>query len=187
MKRIPENHSLRKLFSALTERVFIQNLNWPALDVAGYLADMLTDFSDIDRLYKILNSRGGRLDEVSSMMLEADFLLNAGSVEREREVHRHIGDFTLFMAGLFPEFLKRIKLARLIHHPDFLIDYIKVGKHSYRNVSEINFGEFRDSSPLFRKMADHFELCVLGLGYLRDDLKRAPGHEYHPLRPILLN
>ena len=187
MKPIPENHSLRKLFAAMTERIFIQKLNWPDLDVAAYLANLLTDFSDIERLYKIRNLQGGRLSDIPSMMQEADLMLNAGSVEREREVHRHIGDFTLFMAGLFPEFLKRIKLARLVHHPDFLIDYIKVGKHSYRNVSEFNYGEFREASPLFRKLADHFELCVLGLDYLRADLGRSAGPEYAGARTILLN
>ena len=53
--------------------------------------------------------------------------------EREREVHRHIADFTLFMVGIFPEYLQRIKSRQLIHHTDFLIDYVKVGKQSYRN------------------------------------------------------
>ena len=45
-------------------------------------------------------------------------------MDREREVHQHIGDFTLFMAGLFPEYLRRLKTTGLIYHKDFLVDSI---------------------------------------------------------------
>jgi len=42
-------------------------------------------------------------------LVESEVLLQAQSIDRERDVHRHIGDFTLFMAGLFPEYLRRLK------------------------------------------------------------------------------
>ena len=65
------------------------------------------------------------------MLYESDVLLDASSFEREQEVHRHIGDFTLYMSGIFPQYLQRIKSSGMIHHGDFLIDYIKTGKRSY--------------------------------------------------------
>jgi len=36
------------------------------------------------------------------MLLEGDLLHRASSVDRERVVHKHIGDLTLFLGGLFP-------------------------------------------------------------------------------------
>ncbi|HEY5647861.1 MAG TPA: hypothetical protein VIU33_00050 [Nitrospiria bacterium] len=184
---VSEDHPLRKLFASLTEKTFAENLKWADPNVSGYLANLLVDFSDIERLYRIRDGKGMQLQEVSAMLLESDFLLNAGSVEREREVHRHIGDFTLFMVGLFPEFLKRIKLNKLIHHPDFLLDYVKVGKTSYRNVSEFNYGEFRESVPLFRKLSENFEVCVMGLGCVRESLKRMARPNLQLAGEILLN
>jgi len=184
---VPDHHPLRQLFTALTERTFVQKLGWPDLDVVEYVANLLIDFIHIDQLYRIRNCAGMRLEEIAGMLQEADLLLNAGSLEREREVHRHIGDFTLFMVGIFPEFIKRIKIKQWIHHPDFLIDYIKVGKYSYRNVSEFNYGEYKESVPLFRKLSENFELCVMGLGYVKNHLDHLPDQQYLQARDILLN
>lgn len=175
---IPAHHPLRELFAALTEKCFSQNFRWSDGSVVRYLGNLLAEFTHVDQLYRILNSKDERLEDVASMLAESDLLLNAGSFEREREVHRHIGDFTLFMSGIFPEFLRRLRVKRFVHHPDFLIDYVRVGKRSYRNVSEFNYGEFRESVPLFRKLSDNFELCVVGLAYVRTCLDRLPNPEF---------
>ncbi|MBI3596013.1 MAG: hypothetical protein HY203_02535 [Nitrospirae bacterium] len=186
-KPVPDHHPLRQLFTDLTERTFSQKLRWPDQPVVHYVSNLLLDFIHVDHLYRIGNAKGKRLEEVAGMLLEADLLLNAGSFEREREVHRHIGDFTLFMVGLFPEFLKRMKIGQWIHHPDFLIDYIKVGKHSYRSVSEFNYGQYKPFVPLFRKLSDNFELCVIGLGYVKAALDHLQNAEYRQVKKILLN
>ena len=184
---IPENHSLRRLFADVTHRSFYSRLGWYDSRIGDYIANMLTHFTTIDNLYKIRSSGEKSLKEVGEMLLEADILLEAGSFEREREVHRHIADFTLFMIGIFPEYLRRIKALQLIHHSDFLIDYVKVGKKSYRNVSEFDYGEFRESVPLFRKLSENFEVCVVGLGYIRDELERMKSAKLHQAEQILLN
>src|SRR5205807_8773737 len=141
-------------------------LGWPDPNVTEYVSNLLVEFTHTDQLYQIRNERGERIDTLVDMLYESEVLLEAQSLDREREVHRHIGDFTLFMAGLFPEYLRRIKTAGLIYHKDFLVDYIKTGKRSYRLVAE--FGETAkpsaDAPPLFRKLAENFELCVVGLG-----------------------
>src|ERR1051326_8054788 len=121
--RIPEHHSLRKLFGALAEKAFSEKLGWPDFNVSDYVSKLLVDFTHTDNLYRIKNSGGDGVEAVVELLYESEVTHEAGSFEREREVHRHIGDFTLFMAGLFPEYLKRIKSAGLIYHKDFLIDY----------------------------------------------------------------
>ncbi len=108
-------------------------------------------------------------------------------MDREREVHRHIGDFTLFMAGLFPEYLRRLKSAGMIYHKDFLVDYVKTGKRSYRIVAEFGNTEAAMDIPLFRKLSENFELCVTGLGFVRSDLDRLQDPAYRQAKEILLN
>ena len=184
---IPQNHSLRLFFEAITHRSFYDRLGWHDLRVANYVANLLVDFTHTDNLFKIRNARGYNLKEVGEMLLEADVLLEAGSFEREREVHRHIADFTLFMVGIFPEYLRRIKTRQLIHHPDFLIDYVKVGKKSYHNVSEFDYGDFKNSVPLFRKLSENFEICVVVLGYVRAELEQMKNAQLHQAEKILLN
>jgi len=184
---IPGEHPLRYFFANLTHDRFSNRLGWNDLPVSKYVADVLTDFAHIENLYKVRNHKGEPLKEVGEMLLEADIRLNAGSYEREREVYRHIGDFTLFMLGIFPEYLQRIKHRYLIHHPDFLLDYVKVGKQSYRNVSLFESADKKDSYLTYRKLAENFELCIVGLGYVKDQLDQTQPAQFDKFREIFLN
>lgn len=190
--RIPDHHPLRQLFGTLAEKTFTEKLGWPDFNVSEYVSKLLVDFTHTDQLNRIRNARGERVEAVVDLLYESEVTHEAGSFEREREVHRHIGDFTLFMAGLFPEYLKRIKTAGLIYHKDFLVDYIKTGKRSYRIVAEFGgratpASKEQPAFPLFHKLSENFELCVVGLGFIRGDLDRMQDRRYHQARRILLN
>ncbi len=184
---IPRNHPLRQLFGALTEKSFTEHLGWPDLNVTEYVSNLLVEFSHTDQLYKIQNKQGRPVDSVVEMLFESELLLEAHTLDREREVHRHIGDFTLFMAGLFPEYLRRLKTAGLIYHKDFLVDYVKTGKRSYGLVADYGVYDPDQDSPLFRKLSENFELCVTGLGFVRSDLDRMQDPAYRKFKDILLN
>ncbi len=185
--RIPEHHPLRRLFAALTERSFSQQLNWPDFNVTEYVVNLLVEFTHADELYKLRNQQGRSLDTVVDMLYESEVLLEARSFDHESEVHQHIGDFTLFMAGLFPEYLRRLKSAGLIYHKDFLVDYVKTGKRSYGIVAQHCEAVSDDQSPLFRKLSENFELCVTGLGFVRTDLDHLQDPTYRKVKDILLN
>lgn len=180
-------HLLRRLFSTLTEMSFLGKLKWTDPPVTGYISNLLVEFAHMDNVLKIRNRQGEAVQEVVALLYEAEVLLNAGSFERERLIRQHIGDYTLFMVGLFPEYLKRLKAGNILHHPDLLIDYVKVGKKSYRIVSEFAYGDFREAAPLFKKLSDNFELCILGLGYVKQELDRLQQPEYRRLQRALFN
>jgi hypothetical protein len=170
--RVGDRHPLRVFFTVLTEKNFYEQLGWPDHRVIRYVADLLADFSDVDRVYSFLDQGGRARTMVSEMLLDAE--LGTSGVA-DRDAHRQIGDFTLFMMGLFPEHLTRLKTRILSGSGDFLLDYVKVGKRSYRIVAELpdDASEARmGEAPLFRRLSEHFELCVAGLGYIREDLRR---------------
>jgi hypothetical protein len=191
--RIPEHHPLRRLFGALTEKTFTQHLGWPDLNVTDYVSNLLVEFTHTDHLYRIKNQQGEQVEAVVDLLFESEVLHEAWSLERERDVHRHIGDFTLFMAGLFPEYLRRLKTAGLIYHKDFLVDYVKTGKRSYGIVAQLEGqgntqgNAASDDRPLYRKLSDNFELCVTGLGFVRSDLDKMQDSSYQQAKDILLN
>ena len=184
---VPPRHPLRQLFGALTEKSFTEHLGWPDQNVTSYVSNLLVDFTRTDQLYKLRNQKGTPIDTVVGLLYESEVLLEAQSLDQERDVHQHIGDFTLFMAGLFPEYLRRLKSAGMIYHQDFLVDYVKTGKRSYRIVAEIAEKPSEDERPLFRKLSDNFELCVTGLGFVRSDLDRMRDPAYRQARDLLLN
>jgi len=184
---ISDQHSLRNLFIILTEKNFYERLGWPDVHIIKYIADLLVDFIHIENVYKLKSTSGKQFKEVAQMLMESENQASAGSKEREREIHRHIGDYTLFMMGIFPEYLRRFKTSALISHPDVLMDYVKVGKRSYQIVSEFSSGSFREIAPLFRKLSEHFELCVMGLAYIRYDMDRLRLPNHLRAKKILLN
>lgn len=172
MVGVSRGHPLFRLLAELTQRNFTANLGWPDTEVIGYLTEVLVDFVHVDRLYRIRDARGRRVEEVAEMLAEGDILHRADSLERERTVHKHIGDYTLFMAGVFPEFVRRLRASKIFISADAFLDYIQVGKRSYRIVAEFPSDFPGGPSPLFRKLSENFELCVFGLGYVRADLDR---------------
>ena len=184
---IPQHHPLRKLFETLTERNFTETLSWLDFNVTDYLANLLVEFTHIDRLRYIKNQKGQAVETVVELLYESEVNQDFDSSERKREVHRHIGDFTLFIAGLFPEYLSYLKSDGMIYHKDHLVDYMKAGKRSYNIVATFQQGEFKEQPALFQKLSSNFELCVTGLGFVRQDLDRMGRPPYQQTKSLLLN
>ena len=92
------------------------------------------------------------------MLIASNPILEARSFLYEREVRKHIGDYTLFLTGLFPEHVQR--LGKRGMRVDAFVDYMQAGRESYRIVASFDQFEFRDIAPLFRRMSERFELCA---------------------------
>lgn len=163
------NHPLRKLFHALVERKF--NLALAPTDprMIQYLSNLLTDFVHMDNIYRLRDVRGRQLKQVAEMLVEGDVLLNAPSFVREREVHRHIGDFTLFWTGVFPEALRSMRGST---RKDHIVDYVAQGKKSYYIASTFNYGEYAETARVLRELSELFEFCVYGLSLVRQEWER---------------
>jgi len=99
------DHPLRHYFTGLTEQTFMADLGVADPPLIDYLSTLLSRFVHIDSIYKLRTGAGKRLEEVADMLMEVEELPPEGRTSRE--VHRHIGDFTLFWTGVYPEVLKR--------------------------------------------------------------------------------
>src|SRR3972149_4093218 len=159
--RIERSHPLRRLFTELVERHLSSDLHLSDHRLAGYVSDLLADFTHVDNLYRPPSApgppprpaRGRRLDDVGEMLAESDPLGPAGSFERERAVRKHIGDFTLFFTGMFPERVAANRRRRAFPRADLLADYVQTGKESYFIVSSFDQFEYREEAPLFRRLS----------------------------------
>jgi hypothetical protein len=176
---ISPNHPLRRLFADLVSREIGSDR-----EIAAYVAGVLVDFTHIDRFYRIRNARGKRLEEVGEMLVESHPLLDAPSFGREREVRKHIGDFTLFLTGMFPEYVAALPRRGL--RLDSMIDYVKAGKESYGVVAAFDQFEYREAAPLFRRLSAEFEYCVYGLNQVKNRLAAMREQQYRAWRRELL-
>ena len=103
--------------------------------------------------------------------------------DARREVHRHIGDFTLFWVGVYPEALRRRQNAT---RRDHLIDYQAEGKRSYWIASTIET-DTEKSAPaeVLERLSRNFDLCAYGLREVRREWERRDDDELP--QPFLIN
>src|SRR5690242_8265052 len=180
---IGQTHPLRALFTELVQKHLLSAAQLNDVSIARYVANLLVDFCHVDNLYKVRNAKGKALEDVGEMLISSNPLFEGRSFIYEREIRKHIGDYTLFLAGLFPEHLARI--GREKRRLDSFIDYLTAGKESYRIVAAFDQFEFRDEAPLFRRLSDRFEICVFGLNLVKQDLTRQQDPYYRQVRAIL--
>ena len=165
------DHPLRRLFTGLTEQTFMHTLGLADPPLTDYLSELLSRFIHVDAVYRLRNAQGRRLEEVAEMMIEAEALPAEGRTRRE--VHRHIGDFTLFWTGVYPEALMRLRSALTRDH---FIDYCEQGKRSYYIASTFDEGAYREEAPVLRRLSNEFELYAYGLNQVRREWERVqPG------------
>ena len=141
-----------------------------------YLADMLTRFVRVESLHP-KGTAVPRLETVVDLMLEAQQVWGdtTWAPEREVTVRRHIGDYTLFMTGIFRERVEHVASTGY---------YIAQGKRAYHFVSEHDRASVRPTSmgggPLYRRLAERFEAYAGALDYARKVY-----FPEHPARPFL--
>lgn len=175
MEAIGPTHPLRQLFSGLVEHAFCAEVGMCSPRLTSYMADLLVNFTHIDTLTIVRNAEGKKLEQMASMLAIAMDDPPASAVDRDRTVYRHLGDFTLFWAGVFPEQLQRA----VRNQSDVLIDYVAQGKRSYAIVARLGREDEEPPSSLFRHLSEDFESCLYGLQLVRrswqEAATRAPG------------
>jgi hypothetical protein len=167
---IPETHPLRQLFIELVGRHYAQEIGIRDPQVISYVAHLLSEFCDTEQLMKIRAGSGKPLSDVGEMLLESDPVFGpAPSFDRERQVRKHIGDYTLFFAGMFPESINHHRLRR--QRIENYVEWVKAGKESYYIVSKFEYFEYAKVAPLFAQLSQKFEDCVYGLNLVKNELE----------------
>jgi len=166
---ISESNPLQQFFQELVARNYGE-LGVRSSEVQAYVSNLLTEFCDVENLYKLKDENGEPLHDVGAMLLASDPIYgSAPSFDRERQVRKHIGDYALFFTGMWPEALNRFRLRRA--RMEGLIDFIRAGKESYFIVSKFEHFEYAKVAPLFRRMSQDFEQLVYGLNQVKNDLE----------------
>jgi hypothetical protein len=169
----PPDHPLRRLFAGLTEHTFLDTFGVADSSLTDYLSLLLSRFLHFDAVYRLRDLTGRKLDQVVDMVVEAEQLPPEGRTRRE--IHRHIGDFTLFWTGVFPEALERLRSR---HSKDHFINYCEQGKRSYYIASTFEDDPYREEAPVLRRLSTDFEMCAYGLNQIRREWeKQTPDEE----------
>jgi hypothetical protein len=165
--------AVRRFFAGLTEYAFHSRLGVADPPLVDYIAELLVRFVRSDNLYAVRSVRGNRLVQVADMLAEAQHREGPA----RQQVHRHIGDFTLFWTGVYPEVIDGLRRGG----KDALIDYQQQGKRAYWIASTIPVEREAAPADVLKRLSENFELCVYGLGEVRRQWEQKEGDGDGPL------
>jgi hypothetical protein len=172
-----QTHPLEPFFQQMVRNSYEGKLGLNDPDVTAYVARLLCEFSESDKLYQVRDEMGRPIEELTEMITAADPINgSAPSFDAERALRKHIGDYALFVAGMYPEAMNSER--RLRRHRPSLGELIHAGKESYYIVSQFNLFEYEQEAPLFARLSDRFERCILGLTLVREEMG--------PRKPLML-
>ena len=157
MTNILSKDRLQGFFLDMTQRCFGE-LGIRDAQVTGYVADVLTEFARSDRLYRVRSRKNQRLDSVVEMLAEEEATLSRENpLMQERRQRKYMGDYTLFMSGIFRSHVER---------GGYLDYYLKEGSRSYLKVSEVDLSLYRTGFLLFQELSEKFEYFSGALDYM---------------------
>jgi hypothetical protein len=188
---LSDDHPLRLLFREATGWAF-QHGKFPEARAKDarlkiYLSeDLLTRFLHVDQLYRLRDSWGRRLADVAEMLMSGE----VSGVSQELHalaVQRHIGDYTLFITGLFPESLERIrrdwrrKDSVMMQLGELVVPfrdpgeyYEEAGRRAYGQAAEIGREVGVKESELFEKLSQFFRPYARVMNLVRMYLDASP-------------
>ena len=193
---IPEQHPLRELFREAADWAF-RHGRFPearARDsrLKGYLSeDLLVRFLRVDQLYRLRDARGRPLADVAEMLLSGRGEGISPEL-RSLSVQRHIGDYTLFITGIFPESLAHLrrdwrrKDSVMVQLGDLIVPfrdpgeyYEEAGRRAYGRAAEIGREVGVTEAALFAKLSEFFRAYVQLLSLIRMYLDASPVFHEH--------
>ncbi len=167
---IPESHPLQQFFVEIVGRHYAEEIGLRDPQIVAYVAHLLSEFCEAEELFKIRDASNTPVTDVGEMLIESNPVFGpAPSFDRERQIRKHIGDYTLFFTGMFPESINHLRLRH--DRLENFVDWMKAGKESYYIVSKFEHFEYEKVAPLFGKLSNHFEQCVYGLNLVKNDLR----------------
>lgn len=162
-------HPLEPFFQQIVRNSYEGKLGLNDPDLTVYVARILCEFSQADKLYGMRDAKGRPIEQIEEMERAADPIHGtAASFDAERALRKYIGDYALFVAGMYPEGTGSGHRPR--RHRPSIEELIRAGKQSYFIVSQFNLFEYEQEAPLFVRLSDSFERLLLGLTLVREDL-----------------
>lgn len=156
-----EPRLLPRFFEHVIRQTF-RDLSLGDEPVGCYLTEILLRFARTDALYAVHQVTARRLATVTDSLLAIERVwdLDAPGFDpgEELTVRRHIGDYTLFMLGIFREHVERLAVTGY---------YEREGRRAYRFLAETERARGREDAGLFRRLGERFEEWAGALTYAR--------------------
>lgn len=147
-----------RFFRGLTEYAFHARLGIVDPPLVDYVALLLVRFLRHDAL--MTPPAGAGTADVTTLLVAAgDHAPDEALAE-----YRHVGDYTLFWSGLYPEAVERLQKPGRADH---LVDFRVAGKRAYWLASTLEPDDAAEERLLFERLSREYDLCAEGLAEVR--------------------
>ena len=144
---------LDRFFRGLAEHAFHGQLGVVDPPLVEYVSTLLVRFIRADGLQPLPAAGTGADGKVARMLGD----LQQAAADAAVDDYRHIGDYTLFWTGLYPEALRRVQQ----------LDYRLAGKRAYWIASTLEPEDAADERLLLERLSHEYDVCVAGLAEVR--------------------
>ena len=140
-------------------------------DLADYLAAMLIEFGRRDRAFRV----DWHDDQVHRYLIDIVADLESSEGDRRFQVMAHLGNFALWLSGLFPDYIAARRLRK--GGPD-LSYYDTLGRRGFELASDHVLADRYHLDGVFRSAADHYDEVRRALNRLSDRLLFPVGYAH---------
>ncbi len=131
--------------------------------VADYVAEVLAEFARAERARCVVPGRDNPLDYFFEMLTA----LQKADDRTSFYIRAHIGNYSLFLSGVFPDRVRFRAEAR--GFPD-LKYYDALGRAHYRAAGDHRLAQRYELAPIFNTLSERFETTRLALNDIADRL-----------------
>jgi hypothetical protein len=132
-------------------------------EAADYIAELLSVFISERRRRNPLNQGDPPLHYVVDMLAA----LQTATSQEQFVLRAHLGNFTLFLAGLFPAYVRRRRERRAAPSLDY---YESIGRESFRVAGNHHLADEFELGSVFDTLAERFRETRVALNDLSDRL-----------------
>lgn len=157
------------LFAYVTVRDALQRMGEGDRGLADYVASILVHFARADRVHRVAQSD----DEVYDTLV--DLLEDVDDPDGRRSflVRTHLGNYALWLSGLFPDHIEQRRWRR--GGPD--LDYYEaLGRRGFELASSHRLAQQHGLTTLYATAAERFAVLRLALNDVSDRLLFADVH-----------
>ena len=131
--------------------------------LADYASAIVMHFGMRERAARVSEADDERYESLAALLRDVD----SADARRNFLVRAHLGNYALWVSGLFPDYIERRRWRR--GGPD--LDYYEdLGRRGFQLAAEHRLAKEQGLAPLFQEAAERFPLLRLALNYLSDAL-----------------
>ena len=131
--------------------------------LADYAASILLHFGLRDRATRVADAD----DEVFDTLVSLVGAVDGPDARRTLLVRAHLGNYALWLAGLFPDFIERRRFRRGGPNLDY---YDEMGQRGFRLAADHRLANEHGLRPLFTRAAERFPVMRVALNRVSDTL-----------------